>query len=86
MKVYIVIEEYIYDFNHTIQTKVFNSMKKAEEHWNYLINREKENSWISKKNDVETIMDIKNHIFEAWVDGRGDEFDTAIYIHEREVF
>ena len=86
MKVYLVIENYHYDFQSNVYVTVFDSYEKAKNAFNNFVDREKTNSWISRKyNNINVIVEEENDSFIAYVDGCASEFETSINIIGKDV-
>ena len=95
-KVYVVVEEYVFDGTE-INVTIFSTLEKAKEHFNKVVETEEKNSWIAdlineladKENNG---FDIDN--FDSYIEkedtyyhayDNNDYYETTIYIEEKEI-
>jgi hypothetical protein len=88
MNVYIVIENYTFDYFHDTRVSVYKDKEDAMKAFNMIVNREKKDSWIATKSNV-VINDednIEDNAFNAYVEDNAEEFETYIVVQEKEVW
>lgn len=85
-KVYVLIEAYTYDFENDIRTSVFLSEDDAYKALEEIKERELEESWISRFNDEDLeIGEDSYDSFDIYLEGRASEFETHLWVAEKEV-
>ena len=87
-KVYIVIENYTFEYKHEVKVSVYDTKEKAKEHFNYIVKKEKKDSWIATERNVVEYK-TKSHYtaYRAFLtDGYAGEFETNIRFEEKEVW
>ena len=77
-KVYVVIEEYYFDGTET-HIEIFGTLAKAKKHFNKVVKREKDKSWIDEYSEIES----EEKYFHAY--DPNDYYETTIYIEEKEI-
>jgi len=91
-KVYVLVEDYVFDFEREIQTTLYSTKEKAQKAMADTIAHEKESSWLAKYLDEEGNFDEDIAVEEGkdsidiYPDGRASEFETHIYIREEKVY
>lgn len=85
-KVYVLIEAYTYDFEKDIRTSVFLSEDDAYKALEEIKERELEESWISRFNDEDLEVGEDSYdSFDIYLEGRASEFETHLWVEEKQV-
>lgn len=79
-KVYILVENYTYDFDKELNINVYDSKKKAAEQFEAAVERERRDTWIATKPNVKQHYNKSALSYNAYVDGCAAEFETEIYV------
>lgn len=83
-KVFIVFEQYTFEFTHDTRVSVYKNKERAIGAFNMIVNREKKDSWIATKKDV--VSNQSEDSFNAYVDGESGEYETYIAVQEKEIW
>lgn len=86
MKVFVVIAQYNYDFEVDICTDVFSTREKAESFWKRAI-KVALSTAKDALNEDEIIIekDDRTLWFDVYLDGRASEWESQIWVEEKEV-
>lgn len=84
MKVYLVVEDYTYDFIEELQTKAFNTLEKAKEYFTKQVEETKKN-YIDEINSNEIVVEEDEKNFSIYYEGYYGEEHTDINIIEKEI-
>jgi len=90
-KVYVLVEDYVYDFEREVKTTIYSTKEKAKKAMENTIKEEKEDSWLTNYIDEEgnfdndVVVENGRDSIDIYPDGRASEYETHIYIEEKKV-
>lgn len=79
-RVYVLVEEYTYDFERELNINVYETKQKAAEQFEAVVARERRDTWIATKCGVKQSLNKTKLSYNAYVDGCAIEFETKIYV------
>lgn len=83
-KVFIVIEQYTFEFAHDTRVSAYKDKEKAKGAFNMIVKRERTDTWIATESDV--VINEDEDSFNAYVDGNAGEYETYIAVQEKEIW
>lgn len=83
-KVFIVVEQYTFEFGNNTKVSVYKDKEKALGAMKFIVNRERTDTWIATESDV--VINEDENTFNAYVDGNAGEYETYIAVQEKEIW
>ena len=83
-KVYIVVEQYTFEYAHDTRISVYKDKEKALGAMKFIVNRERTDTWIATESDV--VINENEESFNAYVDGNAGEYETYVAVQEKEIW
>ena len=83
-KVFIVVEQYTFEYAHDTRVSVYKDKAKALDAMKFIVNRERTDTWIATESDV--VINEDEESFNAYVDGYAGNYETYIAVQEKEIW